>query len=222
MSVLDALVSIIAPHDCLVCGAEGALVCEYCAQDYAPRVPSRCFRCNKQTRDYKTCESCRRATGLYAVVVCTSYRDFAKELIQKLKFERARAASEQIARDMSSQIPSSYQSHVLVPVPTASSRRRQRGYDQAELLAKYISRNTGSELSGLLRRSGQHRQVGTKRQKRLEQLQQVFWAKETDVFNRQIMLVDDVVTTGATLEAAAKTLKAAGAKRVCAVVFAKA
>jgi ComF family protein len=110
---------------------------------------------------------------------------------------------------------------LLVPVPTATQRARQRGYDQADLLARELSEILGLPHQYLLSRLGQARQVGTGRKQRAAQLAKAFRVKGRVPINSHIMLVDDVVTTGATLEAAATILKKAGAKRVDAVIFAQ-
>jgi ComF family protein len=112
---------------------------------------------------------------------------------------------------------------VIVPVPTATSRVRLRGYDQAVLIAKALAQQTRHEYVPCLRRVGQQRQVGASRTQRLQQMEQSFLVGDTTAFRgRHVVLVDDVMTTGATLESAAAIVKAAGAKRVEAVVFARA
>jgi len=110
----------------------------------------------------------------------------------------------------------------VVPVPTATSRVRQRGFAHGELLAKMIAAELRMEYSLALRRLGQIRQLGSKRENRLVQLSDSFAAKnQRRVIDRKILLVDDVLTTGGTLIAASKVLKSAGAKEVNALVFAK-
>jgi ComF family protein len=112
---------------------------------------------------------------------------------------------------------------MLVHVPTAAVRVRQRGYDQAELLTRELSRLTGLPQRYLLARSGSSRQVGASRAERVLHLSDAFRVRRPElVAGKRILLVDDVLTTGATIEAAARTLKKAGAARVDAIVFAQA
>jgi len=218
---LDTLLARLAPYECLGCSAEGALLCAACRDDL-PHIPSRCYRCHKLSDDNKTCVSCRHTTDLYAVYAVTPYRGVAKELLWRLKFKGAQAATAEIAALMLPKLPVE-PSMLFVPVPTATSRVRRRGYDQAVLLARSLAKRTCLPYCAALRREGQHEQVGSSRAQRLQQLQNAFYSpRPREMRGAHVVLVDDVVTTGATLEAAARIAKAAGAARISAVVFAQA
>lgn len=102
-------------------------------------------------------------------------------------------------------------------MPTATSRVRERGFGHSELLAKTITTNLKLEYA-----NGQSRQLSSKRQDRLRQLSNSFAVKNQRVVNQQtILLLDDVLTTGGLLIAAAKILKTAGVRHVNALVFTK-
>ncbi|HSX05969.1 MAG TPA: phosphoribosyltransferase family protein [Candidatus Saccharimonadales bacterium] len=140
-----------------------------------------------------------------------------------MKYERAQAGVAEIALLLARQLAGFSGDAVLVPVPTATSRVRARGYDHAALLAREVSRLTNTPRRIVLRRVGQAHQVGSRRSQRLEQLQAAFRPVQVnEIRGRHIILIDDVLTTGATLEAAARVLRRAGAARVDAIVFAQA
>ena len=215
MTLSERLIAIIAPHECVGCGQQGQLLCESCTSGMW-RPPSRCYRCRKLTADYKTCRSCRSTSSLSAVYPATVYKDYARILIRRLKFGSARAGAEEIAH-----LLHQLDDGIVVPVRTASQRVHQRGYDQAVLIAQSYAKCTALPLVAHLVRRGRTQQVGAGREQRRRQLIGAFQVKGS-VVGKQIILIDDVLTTGATLEAAARTLKAAGAKSIVALVFAQA
>jgi ComF family protein len=221
MSILDALIGIVAPHNCLGCDAEGKVLCANCSHALVA-LPERCFRCHKLMIRSLTCTDCQKFSQLAGVRVAAVYEAVAKSLIWKLKLAGVQSAATIMARQMAALISGPTTNVILVPVPTATSRVRQRGYDQAGLLARALSRQTRLPYNDCLTRLGQTHQHGLSRQQRLTQLATAFRVTKGRALQQaRIILVDDVTTTGATLEAAANTLRAAGAAHVEAVVFAQ-
>jgi ComF family protein len=197
-------------------------VCELCAEDAFEVVPDRCYRCLAMSRDSAVCVKCRRQSPLKNVWVATEYDGIAKRLVRLLKFERAKAAHEPIAAHITGILPYFAPKTIVVHIPTATSRQRGRGYDQAQLIAKQVALQKGVSYEVLLTRLGQTRQVGATRKQRYEQMTSTFRIlKPETIVGAHILLIDDILTTGATLEAAAKVLKQAGAKQVSAAVFAQ-
>lgn len=157
------------------------------------------------------------------VYASTRYAGKPKELIHLLKYGRAKDAATDISRFMSERVRLPAKHIVVVPVPTATSRIRARGYDQAALIAHAYARRTGCRYASLLGRLGQNRQVGKGRAERKTQTLSTFRLIGRAVSETSyILLVDDVITTGATLEAAALTIRNSGYARIGAMVFAAA
>ncbi len=222
MFIVERLISAIAPHVCIICGAEGEVVCAWCLPEIAPPIPERCYRCRAQTAHSQVCQKCRRQSRLGHVWVRTGYMDHARQLVHDFKFARKQAAAIPLARLMAECLPFLSDEVIVTHVPTATSRIRQRGYDHAVLLARALAREQKLPYAPLLLRQGKTRQVGASRKQRLGQLDGSFRPiKSEPLKGAHILLVDDIVTTGGTLEAAARCLKQAGAKQVDAVVFAQ-
>lgn len=213
---LETVLSVLAPFDCLVCETEGALLCAGCCERYIKPLAERCYVCLKSSSNNKVCSHC--VSELDHVWVAADYSAMAAQLVKKLKFDRAAAVANILADVMASTLPALPSSTVITYIPTANSRVRQRGYDQARLIARQVAKQKGLPFKLLLKRSGKTRQVGADRTQRHTQLQDAFTA--TKQLPNSILLVDDVLTTGATIEAAAKALKKAGATEVNAALFA--
>jgi ComF family protein len=222
--MLEKIIAVFAPYVCLGCGVEeNMLLCEGC-RHALPSLPSRCYRCHAITRDFTVCKGCSRTSSLSHVQVVTSYDGLAKELLHRAKYERAQTGLHEIAEQMCEAHETYVEPGVtLVPLPTATSRVRQRGYDHAVLLAKDLSRLLGAPMSQLLRRTTQTHQVGSSRAVRLKHMEGAFRVTQLSrMKDAHILLIDDVTTTGATLESAAKVCRQHGARRVDALVYAQA
>lgn len=222
MKMMDRIVGLVTPFECISCGMEGGLLCDRCFEGQSNPIPSRCYRCRFATNNFETCKSCQKTTRLKNVWVSNELNGLNKQLLYVYKFNRAQSAKRDIAAKMLKTLPSINSGTVVVPLPTATSRIRQRGFDQSILLAEVISKRLNLQLVNCLVRLTQTRQVGADRTKRLKQLGDAYRIKQAKkVIGKNILLVDDVITTGASLEAAANILKITGAKNVSAVVFAQ-
>ncbi len=223
MTPIEFTISLLAPDRCLVCKREGLLVCRMCAGPAFTTPPPACFRCRSYSTGSATCLRCSEHTFISNFWAASYYEGSAKELLGLLKFQRAKAAATAIARFIDTRLPALPGCTLVSAVPTANARVRARGYDQSYLIAHALARIRKLPYRETLIRSGSTRQVGSSRSQRLQHLKNAYSVrKPASVIGTTILLVDDVITTGATLEAAARELHLAGAKTVFATVFAQA
>lgn len=166
---------------------------------------------------------------MYAVYVATEYSGVYEQLLAAYKFRFQRQAAESIAQIMLD-IPSARfpLNSLLIPMPTAPSRVRNRGFDHTKLIAKIWLRRLNPTVKKqiqvlcALKRTSNNRQVGSTREERIQQVRSEFFVDDpSTVIGRSCIVLDDVTTTGASLAAAAKALKSAGAARVYGIVFAQ-
>jgi len=226
MSIFETAIGVFTPPECLNCGAEGSSLCEVCSKVLITPFGERCWRCNALSPGCQTCTSCRRTGSLVFVWIVTDHDNTARDLLSLYKFGHNRAAAGAISDLMVEKFGElnrdKVSDYLVLPVPTASRRVRERGFGHAELLAKKIAIKLGAEYANGLRRLGQSRQLGSTREARLKQLSTSFAAKNPkNIAGRKILLIDDVVTTGGTIIAAAQALRAAGAGQINALLFAK-
>lgn len=215
--IKDEAISVLFPLYCLGCGREGRWCCQECATLLANQAVLKCPVCFKTTVAGRTCEECKKYSSLDGLVAAATYADpVIRGLIKALKFDRARETIPFIFRASvhgRGVIAVTVRGAAVIAVPLHRGRSRMRGYNQAELIAKNLFPDLIYESEALTRVRNTSPQSDLNPEKRLSNPQGAFRA--TRSFSGQtIILVDDVYTTGATMEACAKVLKEAGAKFV--------
>ena len=221
--ILDNVISLIAPFECLECSQKGYLLCPACELTTLEKVLSKCYRCHRSTSQFNVCQKCRKSVVLKRLFISTNYESLAKDLLEQVKFERAKMATKDIARIISETLPILPQNTLVTFVPTAPNRVRIRGYDQSRLIAKHLSRIIDLEFIPIFDRLNNSRQLGSDRKTRFSQAEQAYKVKsKVSIKGKNILIVDDVTTSGATLETLAKMLKKSGTKEVNCAVFAQA
>lgn len=219
MRLVAALADLIVPSACAGCGMPGPALCGACATRLVPVGETGCLRCGHPwPHAVPSCAECPPAVSWARQAV--AYDDLAARLITALKDGHRRALAVPLARLMCEVIPVPAPGGVLVPVPCTHARLAERGFNQAALIARAVGREWGMGVDDVLARDAHaRRQRGSSRTERLGQVQGTF--RPTRAVPHHAVLVDDVLTTGATLTAAARALRAAGCARVGAVVTAR-
>jgi predicted amidophosphoribosyltransferase len=200
-AVLRELAGLVFPGVCPGCGTTAEPVCARCAATLvsAPEAPP--------------------PPGVDAWAAAFAYAGVARELVARLKYRNARAASGWLAAATArAALTLDLSGAVVTWVPTTPGRQRRRGFDHAELLARATASELGLPVVELLRRLPGPAQTGRPRSERRVGPR---YAPRGRRIPASVLLVDDVSTTGATLSAAAATLRAQGARNVRAVTVAR-
>jgi ComF family protein len=226
-AVAAALLELVYPPRCAACG-EGVAsepFCGVCGEAVEP-VPAGCGRCGMPGPD-PLCGACRAdPPGFDAVRAGGLFGGPLAEAIHAFKYGGRPALARPLGAWLARAAPLP-PGAVIVSVPLARRRRIERGYDQASLLADALARAAGARerrLRGALMRTRETApQVGKSRAERCRNVAGAFRAvRVAEIAGREVVLVDDVVTTGATADAAARALLAAGARTVEVIALARA
>lgn len=223
--LLDALLDLVLPPRCAGCGEPGAGLCRICvAQIHWIDTPAcRCCGQPLTPGEGTLCPACRRdPLAIDGIVAAAEYSGPVRAAVLRFKYryrrDLARALEQVLLRGVAARLPPA---DLVIPVPLHPLRQRARGFNQAEGLARALARHLGCRYDGraLIRMHLTPPQAGLSRLERRRNLADAFRADPLRVAGQRISVVDDVCTTGSTLEACASALRAAGATRVwgCAI-----
>ncbi|MFO8101275.1 MAG: ComF family protein [Dehalococcoidia bacterium] len=214
----EAFLDLLFPLRCIGCGMEGGLICPSCTRGFPPLPSPFCERCGLPLKGAASCPKCNanplQINGIRSIFL---HEKLARDAIHTLKYNNLKSLAGPLANFMARYLQSNpLPADVLVPVPMHSKRLRRRGYNQAQLLAKELGKLMGLPLSStsLVRVTNTTSQVALKAQGRQANVAGAFSCKDNDLAGKRVLLIDDVCTTGATLNACAISLKAAGAASV--------
>lgn len=238
--LVAAVFSTLFPADCRLCGTplvhiSRLPVCDQCLCRMTHIDGVLCSICGERlNRHYALspedgearCELCRRAHPMYVKAAAYgSYESGLRELIHLLKYDRVLPAAAVLGRMLAEAIGDlplefTHEPIVVIPVPLFVKKLRQRGFNQAELIARSALKllsGSGFKLNaGVLKRCRETQsQIGLSRHQRRENMRGAFVvAKPEEIAQREALLVDDVMTTGTTVSECTRVLKRAGASKV--------
>lgn len=223
----ELFLNIFFPKKCILCNVYGSHLCASCAKDIEPVITSLCPLCGKISQNGKICSECRKSSGfvLKGIISAAVYSDGPmKEVIHHLKYSGLTDLSEVVGEIIVQKLSSieMIRNAVIVPVPLNKKRQAERGFNQSELIARYVAKSIGiSGANALGRTRDTTPQAELKRANRLTNLSNCFQIADREfVAGKLVLLLDDVATTGTTLNECAKVLIASGAKEVWGVVAA--
>ena len=229
--IIDVFVDFFFPNICVICGKNTnntkSSVCHTCIQKIDYIKTSHCVTCYQPLPDGGAhCWQCKRTKYHFEIIIAVGkYTGILRELI--LKFKEKDFLKENLGEILLNALKSNLnidKIDYIVPVPLSKKREFYRGYNQAMLLAEYISGKTGKNIivNNLIRVKNTKAQYELNREERLLNLKDVFELKEPWFFkNKSIVIIDDIATTCSTLEECSRVLRKSGAKNVYGLVLAR-
>jgi competence protein ComFC len=233
-SLKNTVLELLFPQECIGCGKPETALCSVCMTRIThPEL--NCFSCGARNERGTFCVSCKHSfPWLTRLLVGSTYHNpIVKESVTRFKYASEHALASPLSTVMVSPFKKALQGVTppdkermrIVPVPLHKKRLRMRGYNQSELLAKEISRETDIPLlpkTTLTRIKHTTPQVSLLKEHRGENVSGAFAVSDASLVKKStVILVDDVATTGSTLVEAARILKQNGARDVWGLVVAK-
>lgn len=221
------ILDFIFPRECVGCGIEGWWICPECQKEIIALKSPYCPNCKKLNQDGRFCRNCREKYKLKGIIIAGHYKfGPLREAIHSYKYNGIFALEKYfqplIMARLKNNLPPGEK--IIIPVPLHYKKETERGFNQAERLAKIIATEFKLPLETkiLVRTKETDSQMSLKKKERRENIAHAFKIIDQEkIKNKIVLLVDDVATTGLTLNEAAKVLLGAGAKAVWGVVIAQ-
>ena len=213
------------PLWCIGCGREGSYICDSCRQQLPVIVPPFCPRCGRPQPQGAPCPGCIEAqSDIDGIRAPFLFNGVIRHAIHELKYRNLRAIAPLLAGFLHDYLlENPVPGDVLMPVPVHRKRERERGFNQSSLLCHELSRRSGLPVVDdcLIKRTYTPPQARTSTvTDRRANVAGVFACVDERLRGKQVILIDDVSTSGATLNACAGVLKSAGASAVWGLVLA--
>jgi len=214
------------PQWCVGCGKEGEFICYSCRQSLPRIMPPLCPKCGKPQPSGILCPNCVNwQAEIDGIRSPFQFDGVMRQAIHQLKYRNLRTLAEPLAKLLSDYLTTNpIPGEFLVPVPLHQKRLRERGYNQSSLLAKELGKLINLPVVDDCLTRQQHAPPQTRTstvEERRENVAGAFVCRDHRLQGKQVLLIDDVSTSGATLDACATALKAAGATSVWGLVLAR-
>ena len=220
------ILNLILPKKCVICFAEGSWLCKKCARKILKIKTPFCPECKKITPNGQYCTRCRKKYQLSGIISAAHYDKILKKIIYAYKYDGVRELSKPLSKILIDRLNGNFPRGriVLVSIPLHFFRQNERGFNQSEIIAEKIASEFDLPYYKFIKRKiNTKSQIDFAARQRRKNLSNAFviLPNSAKLKDRTVLLLDDVATTGTTLNEAAKVLKKAGAKNVWGLTVAK-
>jgi ComF family protein len=225
-AIKDIALNLLFPQRCVGCGKEGGLICPACHRNMPRIVPPVCPRCGKSQPNGVICSGCAGwQPNIDGIRSPFRFDGVIRQAVHQFKYQNLRTLAVPLSRFLQEYLTANpIPVEVLVPVPLHPRRLRERGYNQSAMLAENLGKLTDLPLvpDCLIRTRFSIPQARTENvEERKKNVAGVFTCRSRVLQNKRVLLIDDVATTGMTLDACARALKEGGAASVWGLVLAR-
>lgn len=222
----EASLNLFFPQWCLGCGREGAYICATCQRKLPRIMEDTCPVCGRQQPEGELCHTCLNSRpAIDSIHAPFRFEGLIRQAVHKFKYQNLRALDAPLACFMNEYLAKHpLEANAIMPVPLHPKRLRQRGYNQSHLLALKLGKLSGLPVNDnyLLRQRPTPPQTETTSVKqRRANVAGAFTCAKEKLDGQHILLIDDVATSGATLDTCAAALKLNGAASVRALTLAR-
>lgn len=219
---IKIIISFFYPKYCVVCGKFGQLICDECSYEKLTYLAlPYCPKCNGRLRDNQGIHSlCKRHSSLDGSISLVKFTDNFKKILWDYKYHYVYQLAAPLSKMISNRL-STFPFHYdyVIAVPSHPSKINKRGYDHIELLVNSLNKPT---INVIYKTTSNKAQAKLSRQERLLNVVENFKVKNSKrIIGKSILIIDDVITTGSTIQSVAQKLKEAGVEKVYSLTIAR-
>lgn len=202
------ILDILYPKYCYLCNKKGDYICDICKKSFKKNLPE-CYICRRISPDFRTHAKCKKYKSFERIFIAWEYNNLSSVILKKYKYKGVSNISEKLSSMLTDVIYiNNFQKYlsdsIVLPVPSSKQRYNERGFNQVDLIAKSVSKNFNLAYDNtiLYRKLQFGHQALRDRKERLSSIDNSFYIKDYSKLKsfKIITLIDDVITTGKTLE----------------------